>query len=413
MLKKILMCALTLSLLLCACTQSSSGESSAPTSSEADVSESQAQENVRIPYTYDNSTWGPGNPIVPTPVPTAVTMGPATNVPCSLIFEHILPVEEGPVGDPNRTYVVGLSLPYSTNIWYMGTTDAMMIEAAKHPNIEVRVLNADGDPMQQANDIETLMLQEVDAIFINPIQEEALVPAATAAKEAGFLVIGLDRQFSNADCLVSQVTGNWNQGPEDLANWTVEYLTEKYGDPRGVVAEIQTNMGGIAQIVRHNVWHEIIDQYPDIEVIGQQSADGDEAKAFTVMQDILASHPGTIDIIYSHSEAQLFGAYRALEAAGRENEGIALTGIDVSKEGAAWLKEGRIQALSPWTPYVGDIGLRLAIYAFEGKPIPKMVWLPDQPLATPENIDSECAAAYGPVPEGYEAMWTLGEVPGK
>ena len=371
----------------------------------------EAKEQKTLSYKYDSSNWGLGNPTIKEVTPSTIQMGPATNVPCSLIFGEILPVKDGPIGNPEKTYTIGLSLPSSTNIWWMGITDTMMLEAQKHSNIKLVVLNANGDAAQQANDIEALTVQKVDAIIVDPIQEDALVPAMKAAKAKGFLVLGVDREFSNKDAYVSQVTGDWEQGPTDLAQWSVDYLTKKYGEPKGIIAEIQTDMGSTAQLTRYNSFKNVIDKYPNITVVGLQSGGADQAKAYSVMSDIAAANP-KIDIVYAHSEAMIMGAYESM-AALKRTDGVAFIAVDVSKEGVSWIKQGKIQALAPWTPYMGDVALRLAIYALEGKAIPHQVWLPAQPLVTMDNVDTMFGPAYGPVPKGYESLWTVGKTPGQ
>ena len=383
-------------------------ESVSPTTAQT---ESATQAAAAGAYQYDSSTWGKGNPTSAKELPGVIQMGPATNTPCSLNFGDILPVADGPIGDPSRTYTIGLSLPMSTNIWWMGITDTMMLEAQKHSNIKLVVLNANGDAAQQANDIEALTVQKVDAIIVDPIQEDALVPAMKAAKAKGFLVLGVDREFSNKDAYVSQVTGDWEQGPTDLAQWSVDYLTKKYGEPKGIIAEIQTDMGSTAQLTRYNSFKNVIDKYPNITVVGLQSGGADQAKAYSVMSDIAAANP-KIDIVYAHSEAMIMGAYESM-AALKRTDGVAFIAVDVSKEGVSWIKQGKIQALAPWTPYMGDVALRLAIYALEGKAIPHQVWLPAQPLVTMDNVDTMFGPAYGPVPKGYESLWTVGKTPGQ
>jgi ABC-type sugar transport system substrate-binding protein len=354
--------------------------------------------------------YGPGKPIVDSPSIVRTEEGPATHSPVVLPFTNICPVPDGAVGDEDKTYTIGLSLPFTSNIWFLGLEDSLRLEAERHPNVKVEVLNANLDATVQAQNINTFVTNGVDAIVVDPLQEQALVPAMKRAMSANIPVIDVDRQVSDSDAFTTAVTGDFSQGPRDIATWVADELTRKYGEPKGVVAEIQTDLGSAPQLARFEAFKEVMDEHPGVKVVGLQSANADEAKAYTVMKDIASANP-VIDVVYAQSEAMAIGAYKALDALGRADN-VIFVGCDLSKEGVQYLLDGDIDALAPWTPLMGDIALRLAIRTIEGAPGPKVVYLPDQELVTSKNVKTAGVYAYGPVPASAQDIWPIGQMPG-
>ncbi len=399
--KKVIAAGLVLAVIfsLTACSKASTGTSAASASSGGGLK-----------VNYSKTDYSASSPIVTSGTLSTVQMGPATKTPVALPYSGVLPVDEGPIGGGSgKTYTVGLSLPFTTNIWFSGLQDSLILEASRHSNIKVLTLNANQDAVQQANDVRNLISRKVDAIIIDPVQEAALIPAFQLAVKAGIPVIDVDRQISNP-IYTNVVTGDFNQGPTDIAKWIVKQLQAKYGSPKGIIAEIQTDLGSTPQIARFNSFKNVVDKYNGIKVVGLQAANADETKAYTVMNDIMSSNP-KIDVVYAHSEAMLMGAWKAMNAAGRTKD-VFFIGCDLSKEGVQWIQQGKIQALAPWTPFIGDVALRAAIYDLEGKSVPKTVWLPSQDVVTQSNVKLYGGIAYGPVPKGMEAFWTVGKLPG-
>lgn len=359
---------------------------------------------------YTSVDYSESNPIVAGPTLGVVQMSAASQTPVSLPYGDVLPFPEGPIGDPNHTYSIGLSLPFTSNIWFLGIEDSAFFEAQRHPNVKILVRNANQDATQQVNDIQALISQHVDGIIVDPLQEAALVPAMQRAMQAGIPVIDVDRQLTRP-AYTNVVTGDFSQGPRDLAKWVVVQLTKKYGEPKGIVAEIQVDMGSTPQIARFEAFKKVIDQYPGIHIVGLQSAKGDETLAYNVMKDILSANPN-LDVVYAQAEAMTMGAWKAMEALGKA-KGVMFIGCDLSKEGVAWIKNDRLNALAPWTPFMGDVALRALFYDLAKKPVPKTIWLPDQPVVTKANVDQYGGTAYGPAPQGMESYWTVGSKPGQ
>jgi ribose transport system substrate-binding protein len=90
------------------------------------------------------------------------------------------------------TYKVGFAQTESNNPWRIAQTKSMQDEARKR-NWQLVYTDAAGSAAKQVADVNSMIAQKVDAIFLAPREEKPLIPAVMAAKRAGIPVILLDR----------------------------------------------------------------------------------------------------------------------------------------------------------------------------------------------------------------------------
>ena len=62
--------------------------------------------------------------------------------------------------------------------------------------------------------------------------------------------------------------------------------------------------------VRSQGYHDVIDEYPDIEMVAQQSANWSQPEAFTVMETLIQAHPDMKGVI-SGNDTMAMGAMAA------------------------------------------------------------------------------------------------------
>ncbi len=91
-----------------------------------------------------------------------------------------------------ETYKVGFAQTESNNPWRIAQTESMKAEAAKL-GYQFVYTDAAGSAAKQVADVNSMIAQGVDLIFLAPREEKPLIPAVLAAKKAGIPVILLDR----------------------------------------------------------------------------------------------------------------------------------------------------------------------------------------------------------------------------
>jgi ABC-type sugar transport system substrate-binding protein len=111
-----------------------------------------------------------------------------------------------------------------------------------------------------------------------------------------------------------------------IGQFVVDYLTKKYGEPRGNIVEIAGLKGVEAEANRKLGAHDVWDKYPKIKVVTEAVANWSQSLAKDRMTEILSAVP-QIDVVYGRSDPMAVGAYLAAREQGREKEMI-FVGID-------------------------------------------------------------------------------------
>jgi len=199
--------------------------------------------------------------------------------------------------------------------------------AAEEKGWMVNVIDTAGDIAAVNSRLQDVVNQGVDAIVINVDPQQ--VPALSEANEAGIPVFGLDA--GTVPELVVNVTSNGYAMAAETASYVVDRLN---GVGRVVLFEFPPyppvqKRGVIAEAIFGNA--------PDIEIVDTvvpDVTDGGIADSRAKMEAILAANPdpGSISAVWAAWDQPALGALQAIEAAGREGEGIIIVGIDANPQ---------------------------------------------------------------------------------
>src|SRR5829696_6355188 len=101
---------------------------------------------------------------------------------------------------------------------------------------EVVALDSNLDVDKQISDMDQLISQDVDGIIVFPLDANAIEPAVERAAEADITTIGINVTLDNPDATdVSPFEASVNQGTEQMATETAEYVAEQLGGSRNVL----------------------------------------------------------------------------------------------------------------------------------------------------------------------------------
>ena len=207
---------------------------------------------------------------------------------------------------------------------------------AKELGYDTLVLVHDDDPNKQDQLFDTAIARGAKAIILDNAGADASVAPIKKAKEAGIPSFLIDREISETGVAISQIVSNNYQGAQLGAQEFVKLMGEKGKYAELVGKESDTNAG-----IRSSGYHDVIDQYPDMKMVAQQSANWSQPEAFEKMETILQSNPDIQGVI-SGNDTMAMGAYAALKAAGRED--VIVVGFDGSNDVRDSIKEGGIKA---------------------------------------------------------------------
>lgn len=193
---------------------------------------------------------------------------------------------------------------------------------------QVNVVDTAGDVAAVISRIEDAVTQNADAIVIavDPAQVNA---GLLAAADAGIPVVGLDA--GSDPLLTANITSNGYAMAAETAVYTANRI-----DGQGNVVMFVFDAFPPVQI-RGVVADAVFGNYPDIDVLDRVTPDvqdGGIADSRAKMEAILAANPepGSIKAVWAAWDQPALGALQAIEAAGREDEGIVITGIDANPQ---------------------------------------------------------------------------------
>ncbi len=95
-----------------------------------------------------------------------------------------------------------------------------------------------GDIRRQMELIETYAMEGVAGLMVWPADSNALTSAIETANKAGVPVVSIDRQISAGELLATVQSDN-AQAARLAGEAMVQMLTERYGEPRGIVLELK------------------------------------------------------------------------------------------------------------------------------------------------------------------------------
>ena len=231
--------------------------------------------------------------------------------------------------------LIAIITPSHDNPFFKAEADGADARA-KELGYETLVLVHDDDANKQSQLFDTAIARGARAIILDNAGADASVAPVRRAKEAGIPSFLIDREITESGVAVSQIVSNNYQGAQLGAEEFVRLMGEagKYAELVG--KESDTNAG-----IRSSGYHDIIDQYPDLEMVAQQSANWSQTEAFTVMESILQANPDIKGVI-SGNDTMAMGAWAALEAAGRTD--VIVVGFDGSNDVRDSILAGGIKA---------------------------------------------------------------------
>lgn len=253
------------------------------------------------------------------------------------------------------------------------------------------VVEANGDTLialdpaldldKQIDQVEDLISQGVDAIFVNPADWKGIRPALEKAQEAGIPIINVDSPVFDVDMVASIVASNNYNAGVICAN----DMMSKLGSAKIVILEHPTAKSSID---RTKGFIDAIQGLKQYEIVALRSSEGQLEQAMPVMEEIIDLIP-EIDVVMALNDPTSMGAIAALQAAGRE-EGVLIYGVDGAPEAKQMILDGKMTASAAQSPStIGSTAARVAYDLLEGKVVEKEIFV-DVIL-----IDEDNVAEYG------------------
>lgn len=258
---------------------------------------------------------------------------------CPLVFLLVIGVggcdRGGPATQAGKP-AVAVIISTLNNPWFvvLGNTAERHAERLGYHAV---VFDSQNDPAKEAAHFENVIASGYAAVLFNPTDADGSIANVRRAKQAGIPVFCMDREINATDAAVSQILSDNYSGCVALGQYFVKQVGES-----GTYVELLGLVGDNNTWNRSKGFHSVVDRYPGLKMVAQQSADFDRAKALEVMESILQANPA-IDAVFCGNDAMAMGAYQALVAA-RKDEQVKVFGFDGAADVIRLIAEGKISA---------------------------------------------------------------------
>ncbi|WSQ09349.1 substrate-binding domain-containing protein [Streptomyces sp. NBC_01231] len=275
-----------------------------------------------------------------------------------------------------KSQKIGLSLSTLNNPFFVQIRSGAQAEAKKL-GVDLTVTDAQNDASQQANQLQNFTSEGLGTIIVNPVDSDAVTPAAKAVNTSDIPLVAVDRSVNNADTAALVASDNVTGGK--LAAKT---LAEKLGG-KGTIVILQGQAGTSASRERGSGFADGLKAYPGIKVVAKQPADWDRTKGLDVMTNLLQANPD-IDGVFAENDEMGLGAIKALGA--KAGKSVQVIGFDGTADGLTAVKAGTLFASVAQQPTeLGRIAVRNAVDVAEGGKVAKSVMVPVK-VVTKENV---------------------------
>ena len=235
-----------------------------------------------------------------------------------------------PGGGSNIIYII---TPSTSNPFFKTEQD-VGAPAAEALGYEVKCMSHDDDAAKQLEMFEAAIADGAAAIICDNAGADASIEAVQKAYDAGIPTFLIDREINQSGLAVAQIVADNAQGAAAIAECWVEAM-----DYEGAYAELLGLESDTNCHVRSENYHAVIDEYEDLVMVAQQSANWDQTEAYEKTEAILQANPEITGIICGN-DTMACGATQACLDAGRDD--IKIIGLDGSDEAAAYIKSGNM-----------------------------------------------------------------------
>jgi fructose transport system substrate-binding protein len=317
---------------------------------------------------------------------------------------------------------IGVSLIVKTNSnpFFIAMQEGAQAAAEDNGvNLTLAAGKEDGDEDTQIQAIEAAISKGDAGILITP-NGPAVLDAIQKARDAGLFVIALDTvpdpadavdiTFATDNYLAGQYIGQWTAatlGDGDATIGLIDLFDDKavsvdYNRDQGFLDGLGIELGD-EQVNGDEEPTGTLPGGGSYTIVGNEASQGAEDGGRTAMENLLAKNPD-INVVYTINEPAAYGAYQALEAAGKSGDDVLILSIDGGCAGVSQVADGIIDATSQQYPVkMAELGVEAIVELVESGTVPEtsegldffntgVALVTDQPADGVDSMDTTEAA---------------------
>lgn len=297
-----------------------------------------------------------------------------------------------PLAQKDR-YKVGFPQMESNNPWRIAQSKSFE-DTAENCGWDLIATDAAGSAAKQVADVDSMIAQGIDVLFLPPREEKPLIPAVKKAKAAGIPTFLVDRSVdpnaaqAGVD-FVSFLGSDFIEQGRRVAEWT----KENFEGEKGIIVQLEGTTGSSPANDRKKGFDDAIAEDSRFDIVASQTGDFARDLGRQVMETLLQAHP-EVDIVYAHNDEMAIGAIQALELAGRTpGDDVLVVSIDGTRDALQAIIDGKMGVTVESSPFFGPIACDVMKDYAAGKTIDPWVKVEDR-IFTQANAAEHIDEAY-------------------
>lgn len=308
-------------------------------------------------------------------------------------FSSFASAQSLPPLEQKERYKVGFAQMESNNPWRIAESKSF-VDTAESCGWDLIATDAAGSAAKQVADVDSMIAQGIDVLFLPPREEKPLIPAVKKARAAGIPTFLVDRSVdpnaakAGVDFVAFLGSDFIDQGRR-VAEWTIE----NFKGEKGVIVQLEGTTGSSPANDRKKGFDDGIAADPRFEIVASQTGDFARDLGRQVMETLLQAHPD-VNIVYAHNDEMAIGAIQALELAGRKpGEDVLVVSIDGTRDALQAIIDGKMGVTVESSPFFGPLACDVMKRYAAGETIEPWVQVKDR-IFTQANAADHVDEAY-------------------
>lgn len=223
---------------------------------------------------------------------------------------------------------------------------------------KVTSLDAQNRADLQLNQIEDVILQKPDAIIMNAVDFDAIVPGIEKARAAGIKVLNFDRLIRTTPFELTSVAGTIEIG-EIAAEQAVKLLSERHGSPKGKVLQILGDPGDAYTLDIQKGFEAVMaEKAPEVEIVTKAAMMWEASNAGEIFEDQILVNPD-IDLVFAHAAHLTVPIVASMEAKGMQPGQVMMMASNGAPVGLDNIRKGWQQAEIEQPTYAQVYGIAM------------------------------------------------------
>ncbi|MCI6766431.1 ABC transporter substrate-binding protein [Porcincola intestinalis] len=281
--------------------------------------------------------------------------------------------ESGDYALQKNDFKIGLSNSFYGNTWRKQMVDSFT-EAAEQAKAEgyisdYEVMNGDNTVNTQIAQINSFILEGVDAICINAASSTALNDVIKKAMKQGIKIIAFDSIIDLDGAYTMDY--DWVSMGEKKTQYVMDKISGK-----GNIIIVRGPSGAAPDQGIYKGITNILSNYPDVKIVDEVLGEADATTTQQGLLNVLSSLP-EVNAVITHCGADSMGVVNAFESMGKE---VPLTTGDNTAEFMKWWNEKAADGYETMsvnsTPSCGAGALWVAVAVLNNLDVPQNMYLP-------------------------------------